>query len=134
MWKNLDADSKEAYYSAARKADEEHKQKYPGYYYSPKEARLQKGMRQRRPLVGPPALDAVRFVKVFMTNAEKNALMNEGSTSLLRKLQPKSENEVESSECSLEVPPECTPALPPENDNNTKNSQNEQSAIVVDSS
>lgn len=131
MWKNLDADSKETYYSAARKADEEHKVKYPGYYYSPKEARLQKGLRQRRPFPGASQMDAVRFVKVFMTNAEKNALS--ASASLLRKLQ--TEPKVENTDSSQDqIPPESTVTMPPDIDNTTKNNENEQSAIVVNNS
>lgn len=46
MWKGLSIDAKEAYYTSAKKADEEHKLKYPGYYYSPKEARLRKNLKQ----------------------------------------------------------------------------------------
>lgn len=89
MWKNLDSDSKETYYSAARKADEDHKVKYPGYYYSPKEARIRKGLKQRRLVSGLPAqMDALRFVKVYMSSAEKNNLIaKDQQTSLLRKLQ-----------------------------------------------
>uniref|UniRef100_A0A1B6HQT3 BTB domain-containing protein n=1 Tax=Homalodisca liturata TaxID=320908 RepID=A0A1B6HQT3_9HEMI len=109
MWKNLDADSKEMYYSAARKADEEHKQKYPGYYYSPKEARLRKGMK-RRIITAPPQVDALRFVKVFMTSSEKNSLLTKETTSLLRKLQPKSSTD-ETIENSGEGPTEMPPVV-----------------------
>nr|CAD7459562.1 unnamed protein product [Timema tahoe] len=42
MWKNMSVGSKEGYYTASRAADVEHKRKYPGYYYSPMEARLRK--------------------------------------------------------------------------------------------
>nr|CAD7601084.1 unnamed protein product [Timema genevievae] len=42
MWKNMSVSSKEGYYTASRAADVEHKRKYPGYYYSPMEARLRK--------------------------------------------------------------------------------------------
>ncbi|KAF2905979.1 hypothetical protein ILUMI_00210 [Ignelater luminosus] len=45
MWKSLPSTTKDLYYLAAKKADEDHKVKYPGYYYSPKEARLRKEMR-----------------------------------------------------------------------------------------
>uniref|UniRef100_A0A1B6MU69 HMG box domain-containing protein n=1 Tax=Graphocephala atropunctata TaxID=36148 RepID=A0A1B6MU69_9HEMI len=106
MWKNLDPDSKEMYYSAARKADEEHKQKYPGYYYSPKEARIRKGLK-RRIVAAQPQVDALRFVKVFMTSSEKNSLLSKDTTSLLRKLQPKPDTDqtVEnSSEGLTEIP------------------------------
>lgn len=43
-WKGLEAESKEAYFSASRQATEDHKKKYPGYIYSPKEARLRKAL------------------------------------------------------------------------------------------
>ncbi|XP_048511222.1 zinc finger protein 131-like isoform X2 [Athalia rosae] len=46
MWKGLNIEAKEAYYASAKKADEDHKRKYPGYYYSPKEARLRKNLKQ----------------------------------------------------------------------------------------
>jgi len=85
-WKNLSAEKKALYYSASRIADEEHKRKYPNYYYSPKEARLRKSQQQnlRRRFaverlnntvtssvstadVGKPmSPDPLRFVKVFM--------------------------------------------------------------------
>ncbi|EFA01747.1 protein bric-a-brac 1 [Tribolium castaneum] len=44
MWKSLSQETKEAFYEDARRADEEHKLKYPGYYYSPKEARSRKAI------------------------------------------------------------------------------------------
>ncbi|XP_063903417.1 transcription factor Sox-7-like isoform X2 [Zophobas morio] len=44
MWKSLSPETKDAFYEDARKADEEHKEKYPGYYYSPKEARHRKAI------------------------------------------------------------------------------------------
>lgn len=123
MWKNLDSDSKESYYAAARKADEEHKVKYPGYYYSPKEARIRKGLKQRRLLVTglppqprrlvtglPPHMDALRFVKVYMPSAEKNNLLaKQQPTSLLRKHQPSPEGQ------NLET----TQAQPPSENNET---------------
>lgn len=46
-WKALNAEKKEVYFCAARRADEEHKRKYPGYFYSPKEARIRKAMRHQ---------------------------------------------------------------------------------------
>lgn len=58
MWKNLNSDTKEGYYTASRKADEDHKRKYPGYYYSPKEARIRKTLKQKN--------RAVQLVKVFL--------------------------------------------------------------------
>lgn len=58
MWKNLNSDTKEGYYTASRKADEDHKRKYPGYYYSPKEARIRKTLKQKS--------RAVQLVKVFL--------------------------------------------------------------------
>ncbi|XP_018331223.1 high mobility group B protein 7-like isoform X2 [Agrilus planipennis] len=45
MWKTLPGNVKAIYYSAAKKANDEHKTKYPGYYYSPKEARLRKELK-----------------------------------------------------------------------------------------
>lgn len=39
-------ENKAVYFTASRKADEEHKQKYPNYFYSPKEARLRKSQMQ----------------------------------------------------------------------------------------
>lgn len=68
MWKNLSADAKENYYSASRKADEEHKRKYPGYYYSPKEARIRKNMKSLESgRSGKRPLDAMHLVKLVMT-------------------------------------------------------------------
>ncbi|XP_063239457.1 zinc finger and BTB domain-containing protein 22-like [Bacillus rossius redtenbacheri] len=56
MWKSLGADTKEGYFAAARRADQEHKRRYPGYYYSPKEARIRKFLRHdRRGADEPPA-------------------------------------------------------------------------------
>lgn len=131
MWKNLDADSKETYYSAARKADEEHKQKYPGYYYSPKEARMRKGMKQRRSFNAPP-MDALRFVKVFMTNAEKNALMTDASTSLLKKLQPKVENEDENCEQNPNLTSSVSTATTPlEVDESLNKEESEEVPVAV---
>ncbi|XP_054262727.1 zinc finger and BTB domain-containing protein 43-like [Macrosteles quadrilineatus] len=93
MWKNLDADSKETYYSAARKADEEHKVKYPGYYYSPKEARIKKGLKRKAIAAGTSTpVDALRFVKVYMTSAEK-ANLEAKSVSLFRELLPKPDDQ-----------------------------------------
>ncbi|KAG8222700.1 hypothetical protein J437_LFUL002757 [Ladona fulva] len=45
LWKKLPQNTKAAYFAAARKADEEHKLRYPGYTYNPKEARLRKVLR-----------------------------------------------------------------------------------------
>lgn len=45
MWKRLNKIEKDKYYKAAQQADREHKTKYPGYYYSPKEARMRKEMK-----------------------------------------------------------------------------------------
>lgn len=67
MWKNLSADAKENYYSASRKADEEHKRKYPGYYYSPKEARLRKNMKSLESGRSKRPLDAMHLVKLVMS-------------------------------------------------------------------
>ncbi|KDR16421.1 uncharacterized protein LOC110832614 [Zootermopsis nevadensis] len=70
MWKNLSADAKEKYYTASRQADEEHKRKYPGYYYSPKEARMNKMHKHNLALArkGNKPVDAMHLVKVFMTD------------------------------------------------------------------
>lgn len=66
MWKNLSSDTKEGYYAASRVADEEHKKKYPGYYYSPKEARIRKNMKADLALARKNAkpMDAIHLVKV----------------------------------------------------------------------
>ncbi|KAJ9598250.1 hypothetical protein L9F63_011071, partial [Diploptera punctata] len=66
MWKNLPADTKEGYYTASRQADEEHKRKYPGYYYSPKEARMNKMHKHNLALArkGNKPVDALHLVKV----------------------------------------------------------------------
>lgn len=87
MWKNLSSDVKEGFYSAARTADREHKIKYPGYYYSPKEARLRKGLKLRKllPTNTKNAIEGFRFVKVFMANNEKTCLVSQEQTSLLKK-------------------------------------------------
>lgn len=71
MWKNLNSDAKETYYSASRKADEDHKRKYPGYYYSPKEARIRKTLKlSRRVSPTAPNMDAVHLVKVYMSSED----------------------------------------------------------------
>lgn len=46
LWKSMTTEDKAAYFTASRKADEEHKLKYPNYFYSPKEARLRKSQMQ----------------------------------------------------------------------------------------
>jgi hypothetical protein len=68
MWKNLSADTKESYYTASRQADEEHKRKYPGYYYSPKEARINKMQKHNLALArkGSKPVDAMHLVKVSL--------------------------------------------------------------------
>ncbi|XP_048511226.1 uncharacterized protein LOC105682886 isoform X5 [Athalia rosae] len=71
MWKGLNIEAKEAYYASAKKADEDHKRKYPGYYYSPKEARLRKNLKQDLMLArclptNIRDIDALRLVKVLM--------------------------------------------------------------------
>jgi hypothetical protein len=68
MWKNLSADTKESYYTASRQADEEHKRKYPGYYYSPKEARMNKMHKHNLALArkGSKPVDAMHLVKVSL--------------------------------------------------------------------
>ncbi|PSN31569.1 hypothetical protein C0J52_15950 [Blattella germanica] len=79
MWKNLPPDTKEGYYTASRQADEEHKRKYPGYYYSPKEARMNKMHKHNLALArkGNKPVDALHLVKVFMGD------MNESSPYLV---------------------------------------------------
>lgn len=72
MWKNLSSDTKENYYSASRKADEEHKRKYPGYYYSPKEARLRKNLKESLAPGKKKNCDAMRFVKLVMKENSDN--------------------------------------------------------------
>ncbi|XP_059488328.1 transcription factor SOX-30-like [Neocloeon triangulifer] len=64
MWKSLSAGDKQSYYNAAKKADIEHKQKYPNYYYSPKEARealLRKKLTKKK-----PCFEATQLVRVLM--------------------------------------------------------------------
>jgi HMG (high mobility group) box len=64
MWKGMDPSNKESYYNAARQADLEHKQKYPGYYYSPKEARealLRKKLTKKK-----MCFEATQLVRVLM--------------------------------------------------------------------
>lgn len=98
-WKNLTSDKKEFYFCASRRADEEHKRKYPNYYYSPKEARIRKSqmlalrqkMQGKSVLVSPtkkPGLipiaskqDPLYCVKTYMrvsnndsTNDDSNAI------------------------------------------------------------
>ncbi|XP_049791414.1 protein tramtrack, beta isoform-like [Schistocerca nitens] len=82
MWKNLSAERKETYYAASRAADEEHKRKYPGYYYSPKEARLRKTLKQDLTMFSrknPKAMEAMHLVKVLMADANESSslLVNE---------------------------------------------------------
>ncbi|KAF4528574.1 hypothetical protein B566_EDAN015721 [Ephemera danica] len=64
MWKSLSAEAKEGYYAASREADIEHKRKYPGYYYSPKEARLRKRLKQKGS--NKADLQALQLVRVLM--------------------------------------------------------------------
>ncbi|CAG0881121.1 unnamed protein product [Darwinula stevensoni] len=45
VWKALDAEEKRKYYALSHVAEEDHKQKYPGYVYNPREARLRKALR-----------------------------------------------------------------------------------------
>lgn len=112
MWKNLDPDSKESYYSLARTADEQHKIKYPGYYYSPKEARLRKGLKLRNllPTNTKNAIDAFRFVKVFMSH-DKPTPVSKEQTSLLRKSKSPSTT-VEQEQMETDVPNSLQAELP----------------------
>ncbi|XP_015599344.1 kelch-like protein 4 [Cephus cinctus] len=74
MWKGLNIQAKESYYALAKKVDEEHKRKYPGYYYSPKEARLRKNLKQDLMLarcLPTTDADALRLVKVLMNVDER---------------------------------------------------------------
>jgi len=82
MWKALPATTKEWYYSAARKADEDHKVKYPGYYYSPKEARLRKEMRGNNSrtvsATATKTIDTTTLVKTVMpVNKNDNSSIEE---------------------------------------------------------
>jgi hypothetical protein len=64
MWKGMDPTEKEGYYNASKQADFEHKQKYPGYYYSPKEARealLRKKLTKKK-----SCFEATQLVRVLM--------------------------------------------------------------------
>uniref|UniRef100_A0A1B6LYR3 Sex-determining region Y protein n=1 Tax=Graphocephala atropunctata TaxID=36148 RepID=A0A1B6LYR3_9HEMI len=47
LWKNMNKGSKEIYYQRSRQAGQDHKQKYPGYVYNPKEARMRKALREQ---------------------------------------------------------------------------------------
>ncbi|XP_046665081.1 uncharacterized protein LOC124357378 isoform X2 [Homalodisca vitripennis] len=47
LWKNMSKGSKEIYYQRSRQAGQDHKQKYPGYVYNPKEARMRKALREQ---------------------------------------------------------------------------------------
>lgn len=77
MWKTLGKEAKDSYYKAARQADLEHKEKYPGYYYSPQEARQRKYSQQLRTaeqqrletIKGNP----VHFVQVYMAGKNDKA-------------------------------------------------------------
>jgi len=100
MWKNLSVDTKESYYTASRQADEEHKRKYPGYYYSPKEARMNKMHKHNLALArkGHKPVDAMHLVKVFMTD------MNEATPYVVVPEQDARPNEqVEKQETSMKV-------------------------------
>lgn len=78
MWKGLTNETKDCYYALAKKVDEEHKRKYPGYFYSPKEARMRKNMKNDLMLakcLAPTAneifdSDADRFTQVYMNDAD----------------------------------------------------------------
>ncbi|XP_054260416.1 uncharacterized protein LOC128985068 [Macrosteles quadrilineatus] len=58
MWKNMTKSAKETYYQRSKQAGQDHKLKYPGYIYNPKEARIRKALREqsrvRNPSVAPP--------------------------------------------------------------------------------
>lgn len=59
----------EDYYTASRQANDEHKKKYPDYYYSPKEARLRKRWKmQQQQLVSSGQYNPLHLVKVFMND------------------------------------------------------------------
>ncbi|XP_046747755.1 uncharacterized protein LOC124412148 isoform X2 [Diprion similis] len=80
MWKGLDFHAKNAYFASAKKADEDHKRKYPGYYYSPKEARLRKNLKQDLMMArclptNIREIDAARLVKVFINVDEQQGNM-----------------------------------------------------------
>lgn len=77
MWKNLNSDTKADYYIASRKADEDHKRKYPGYYYSPKEARIRKTLKQKN--------RAVQLVKVFLNEESGGKTTGDDFTEPLEK-------------------------------------------------
>ncbi|CAG7818345.1 unnamed protein product [Allacma fusca] len=70
MWKNLSGDSKEEYFAASRQANEDHKKKYPDYYYSPKEARMRKRWKMQQQqvshLMSSGQYNPVHLVKVFI--------------------------------------------------------------------
>lgn len=76
MWKSLSSDKKEKYYSASRKADEEHKRKYPGYYYSPKEARLRKTLKESIAMNTKKHYDAMQLVKLVMKDSTTTSWSN----------------------------------------------------------
>lgn len=71
MWKGLEKEAKDGYYKAAKQADLEHKEKYPGYYYSPQEARQRKYNQQLKACetsrVETIKGNQVHFVQVYMT-------------------------------------------------------------------
>ncbi|XP_065347491.1 sex determination protein fruitless-like [Cloeon dipterum] len=71
LWKSMDSNEKQAYYNAAKAADMEHKKKYPGYYYSPKEARealLRKKLTKKK-----PCFEATQLVRVLMPVTDDDA-------------------------------------------------------------
>ncbi|RZC32207.1 bric-a-brac 1-like [Asbolus verrucosus] len=69
MWKSLSQETKDAFYEDARKADEEHKIKYPGYYYSPKEARNRKAIANISKAA--QKLDSVENIDISEANDEE---------------------------------------------------------------
>ncbi|XP_015124931.1 protein bric-a-brac 2 [Diachasma alloeum] len=78
MWKGLTNETKDSYYALAKKVDEEHKRKYPGYFYSPKEARMRKNLKNDLMLTRclPPTgkgifdSDALQFSQVYMNGTD----------------------------------------------------------------
>ncbi|XP_063992380.1 protein bric-a-brac 1-like isoform X2 [Diachasmimorpha longicaudata] len=78
MWKDLTNETKDSYYALAKKVDEEHKRKYPGYFYSPKVARMRKNMKNDLMLTRclPPSgkgtydADPLTFSQVHMNESD----------------------------------------------------------------
>ncbi|XP_053207957.1 sex-determining region Y protein-like [Panonychus citri] len=72
-WRKMGADDKEVYHQLANEAHADHMKKYPGYYYSPLEARQRKAERKRKYLQR-------MTIRRANTDQNENGLPNDSSS------------------------------------------------------